>query len=60
LEVSSISIALGVDDLAGIAKNVVEPVLPVLDITVVDGATLGWGRLINRSSHCLYWGIKKR
>jgi len=45
--------ALGVDDLAGIAKNVVESVLPVLDIVVVDWTRLGRvGRvLINWGGH---------
>jgi hypothetical protein len=45
--------ALGVDNLAGIAENVVESVLPVLDIMVVDWASLGWvsSILINWSGH---------
>jgi len=31
---------LGVDDLGGLGEEVVEAVLPVLDVTVVDGAGL--------------------
>jgi len=40
--VRSLSSALGVDHVAGIAQNVVEAVLPVIDILVVDWAWLGW------------------
>jgi len=49
-KVLGLGAGFAVDDLAGIAENVVEPVLPVLDIVVVDGASLG-GSLIDGSSH---------
>jgi len=54
--VLSITSALGVDDLASIAENVVEPVLPVIDILVVNGATLGWSWSW-RSNGMINWAV---
>ena len=63
--------ALGVDGLASIAQDVVESLLPVVDIVVADGASgiagswsswgwslLGWdGRLIHWSRH---YGMRRK
>jgi len=57
MEVLGVGWGLGVDHLAGVAENMVEPVLPVLDIMVIDWAGLGYG-LVNGSSHFMI-GIKE-
>jgi len=68
--VCGINTALGVDNLAGIAQDVVEAVLPLIDILVVDWALLGWssweislwrhGRVIHWRGHCKCFLLNKR
>jgi len=60
--------ALVVDGSAGIAQNLVEAVLPVIDIMVVDWASVSWSWswgtnwssvLIDRSRHCFERGYQR-
>jgi len=50
--VLSITTCLGVDDIARVGENVVEPVLPLLDIIVVNWTRLGWSNGL-----LIYWGV---